>query len=163
LCASDGETAIRKCLEEQPDFLLVDVDLPMRDGYEVCERIRGESGIPQPKILLLCAPFEPVDAERARICGADDHLPKPFESQTLLERVRGLRTGAGVSPSTPSHPEEKGPFPPASSVVDPEPPNRVQAPEGSPTETEPATRIPPSLSPSDIDAIARRVVELIGP
>ena len=83
-----GQEALERLETLEPDLVLVDVVMPEPSGYEICERVKA-SEHPVP-VLLLAGTFEPFDEERARACGADGHLIKPFESTMLLDRVHAL-------------------------------------------------------------------------
>ena len=90
VCVSNGTQALRKIAELRPDVVLLDVIMPEKNGYEVCEEIKrnpATSGIP---VLLLTGTFEPFDKKRAEIAGAQGHLTKPFESQALIGKVEEL-------------------------------------------------------------------------
>src|SRR5207249_3293391 len=90
LCVSNGAQALKKITEVRPDIALLDVIMPERNGYEVCEQIKrnpSTSGIP---VLLLTGTFEPFDKKRADAAGANGHLTKPFESQVLVSKVEEL-------------------------------------------------------------------------
>jgi CheY-like chemotaxis protein len=83
-----GREALERLDTLQPDLVLADVVMPGPTGYELCERIKA-SNRPIP-VLLLAGTFEPFDPLRARECGADGHLVKPFESRALVQRVEAL-------------------------------------------------------------------------
>jgi len=90
LCVSNGAQALKKITEVRPDIALLDVIMPEKNGYEVCEQIKrnpATSGIP---VLLLTGTFEPFDKKRADAAGANGHLTKPFESQVLVSKVEEL-------------------------------------------------------------------------
>ncbi len=90
LCVGNGAQALRKVQEIKPHIVLLDVIMPEKNGYEVCELIKrnpATAGIP---VLLLTGTFEPFDKKRADLAGADGHLTKPFESQALVSRVEEL-------------------------------------------------------------------------
>ncbi len=90
VCVSNGTQALKKTQELQPDIILLDVIMPEKNGYEVCEQIKrnpATSGIP---VLLLTGTFEPFDKKRAEAIRADGHLTKPFESQSLVSKVEAL-------------------------------------------------------------------------
>lgn len=94
VCVSNGAQALRKIAEMRPDVALLDVIMPEKNGYEVCEEIKrnpSTSGIP---VLLLTGTFEPFDKKRAEIAGAQGHLTKPFESQALVGKVEELIAAA---------------------------------------------------------------------
>jgi CheY-like chemotaxis protein len=86
----NGNAAAEKAREIVPDIILADVVMPGKNGYEVCEEIRREPELKHIPLLLLTGAFEPFDEDKARSCGADDFISKPFESQQLLEKVRRL-------------------------------------------------------------------------
>jgi CheY-like chemotaxis protein len=90
ICVSNGAQALRRIPEVKPDVILLDVIMPEKNGYEVCEAIKRSpetSGIP---VLLLTGTFEPFDKKRAESSGAQGHLTKPFESQALVSKVEEL-------------------------------------------------------------------------
>jgi len=194
ICVSDGEAAIRRSRELKPEVLLLDVAMPARNGYEVCEWVRREAGIPQPRVLLLSSALEVYDERRAHACGADGHLAKPFESQALLQRVRSLiephapagsppvqplasdftfdpfPRAEGLSPSARPHQTRPERPPPASpSLKEPLPGGSSGSkPAGAPASEPAASHVAAAggsarLSPADIEAIVRRLVDLIGP
>ncbi len=90
MVAGDGETALQHCLAEPGRFdaIVLDIMLPGRDGFEVASALR-RSGDFVP-ILMLTARGRAEDILRGFESGADDYLPKPFELDILLARVRGL-------------------------------------------------------------------------
>jgi DNA-binding response OmpR family regulator len=88
--ARDGQEALTKALDLQPDVVLLDVLMPRIDGYTVCARLRADrrgAGIP---VILLTANFITADREVARRAGADDFVVKPFDPCELMARVRAL-------------------------------------------------------------------------
>ncbi|MEF9971122.1 MAG: response regulator transcription factor [Oscillospiraceae bacterium] len=92
LIASDGGTGVRLALGENPDFVLLDIMLPVLDGWQVCRKIRETSRIP---IIMLTAKGETYDKVNGLEMGADDYIVKPFEVKELLARVHAVlrRTG----------------------------------------------------------------------
>jgi CheY-like chemotaxis protein len=86
----NGKDAIDKALEIVPDVLLIDAVMPGMSGYEVCEVIRSTPSLTTKPILLLTGSFEPFDENKAKSCGADDFLAKPFESQQIVAKVKAL-------------------------------------------------------------------------
>jgi CheY-like chemotaxis protein len=94
-----GQEAMERLDRLEPDIVLADVVMPGPTGYEICERVKGSSR-PVP-VLLLAGTFEPFDPDRARACGADGHLVKPFESRTLVQRVEALLARGSLAAPTP--------------------------------------------------------------
>lgn len=86
----NGKAAVQKAQELQPDVLLIDALMPGMSGYEVCEAIRKDAVLATKPVLLLTGSFEPFDEDKARQCGADDHIVKPFESQQIVAKVQEL-------------------------------------------------------------------------
>lgn len=88
--ARDGEEALRVAESFRPDVLLLDVAMPLCDGFEVCRRIRGNPATAGVKILMLTAHGRPAQMERGLALGADAYITKPFSNKELVARVRGL-------------------------------------------------------------------------
>ncbi len=83
--AIDGNDALDKFAQVQPDLVLLDVMLPFLSGIQVCERIRETSGVP---IIMLTARTDTDDIVRGLEAGADDYVVKPFNPAELIARVR---------------------------------------------------------------------------
>jgi DNA-binding response OmpR family regulator len=89
--ARNGEQALDKALELLPDLVLLDVRMPVIDGFEVCARLRADPrGAAVPVILLTANIPVTGDHQRAREVGADDFVVKPFDPGDLMTRVRAL-------------------------------------------------------------------------
>jgi CheY-like chemotaxis protein len=86
----NGNAALDSARQTKPDVVLVDALMPGKTGYEVCEEIRRDPLLQNTPLLLLTGAFEPFDEEKARRCGADDYISKPFESQQLIDKVKQL-------------------------------------------------------------------------
>jgi DNA-binding response OmpR family regulator len=96
LIARDGLEALQQESTMQPDMIVLDVNLPTLDGWEVCRRIKARRDVP---IMLLTVRAERADLERSRDAGADDHLPKPFDIAEFLNHINQL-----VAPTPPPRP-----------------------------------------------------------
>lgn len=83
--AFDGEEALKKVYQYQPDLILLDVMLPKLDGFQVCRRIRESFNMP---IIMLTAKEEEVDKVLGFELGADDYITKPFGMRELIARVK---------------------------------------------------------------------------
>ncbi|SDW96176.1 two-component system, OmpR family, alkaline phosphatase synthesis response regulator PhoP [Marininema mesophilum] len=88
LVAADGEAALAKIKEDQPDLLILDLMLPKVDGLEVCKQVRAHSHhLP---ILMLTAKTEEFDKVLGLELGADDYMTKPFSPRELTARVKAI-------------------------------------------------------------------------
>lgn len=85
--AADGEKALCLTRSEQPDMLVLDVHLPLRDGLSVCREVRKQSQVP---ILILSSHREDYEKVVGFEAGADDYLGKPYHPPELLARVKAL-------------------------------------------------------------------------
>ena len=95
--AMDGEEGYRLVHAHRPDLIVLDLMLPKMDGYELCQKIRGE-GVTMP-VLMLTARGEEADRVRGLDLGADDYITKPFSVPELLARIRAILRRA--KPSAP--------------------------------------------------------------
>ena len=96
--APDGSEALKVFYSEQPDFVILDVQMPILDGWETLSRIREVSDVP---VLMLTARAEELDKVRGLRAGADDYLTKPFGRQELLARVSANLRRAGGREKAP--------------------------------------------------------------
>jgi CheY-like chemotaxis protein len=87
LTAADGGTGIRLAEREQPDLILMDLSLPVIDGWEATRRIKADPALRGIPIIALSAHAMSGDAEKARQCGCDDYLSKPLDDELLLEKL----------------------------------------------------------------------------
>ena len=85
LNAFDGEEALKIIFEEDPDLILLDIMMPIMDGYEVCKKVREKLNTP---IIMLTARAEEVDKVLGLELGADDYVTKPFGTRELMARVK---------------------------------------------------------------------------
>ncbi len=94
--AADGVEGIEAWEREQPDLVLLDVNLPRLDGYSVLRRIRSSSKTP---VIMLTVRSDDDDVVTGLDIGADDYIAKPFSPKTLLARIRAvLRRGSAALP-----------------------------------------------------------------
>ena len=98
LKATDGPGALRLFVAEAPDLLILDINMPGKSGFQVCEEVRRKSRVP---VIMLTVRGEEEDLVRALELGADDYLNKPFSPRTLLARVKALLRRAGMEASSP--------------------------------------------------------------
>jgi DNA-binding response OmpR family regulator len=94
--AFDGEAALQRWTEEQPDLIVLDVNLPKLDGFAVCQRLREQTDTP---ILLLTVRGEEDDIVYGLELGADDYITKPFSPRQLVARAQAVLRRAGKTPA----------------------------------------------------------------
>ena len=93
--AYDGEAALEQWQTEQPDLVVLDVNLPKIDGFSVCQRIRRQSDTP---ILLLTVRADEDDIVRGLNLGGDDYITKPFSPRQLVARAQAIMRRTGKTP-----------------------------------------------------------------
>lgn len=96
--AGDGLQALEVARAERPDLILLDVQLPHLNGFEVCRRLRQEPRLGKSKIVMLTAAGQAEDRARGRAAGADLYLTKPFSPLRLLTLVQSLLPEAPLWP-----------------------------------------------------------------
>ncbi|MEI6289164.1 MAG: response regulator transcription factor [Chloroflexota bacterium] len=95
--ASDGQKGLRAFFDQKPDIIILDVTMPVKDGWETLARIREMSQTP---VIILTARSEETEILRAFSLGADDYVSKPFSFAQLSARVRAVLTrGASSVPA----------------------------------------------------------------
>ena len=99
LTASDGPTALAVFRHDQPDLILLDLNLPKLDGLEVCRTIRRESNVP---VIMLTARVEETDRLIGLEIGADDYIVKPFSPREVVARVRTVLRRSTPAPEQPA-------------------------------------------------------------
>ena len=85
--ASDGGEGSEAARTQKPDLVLLDIMLPVKDGWQVCREIRADSRVP---IIMLTAKGETFDKVNGLEMGADDYITKPFEVKELLARIHAV-------------------------------------------------------------------------
>lgn len=85
ICAFDGQEAVSLAFSEQPDLMLLDLMLPIKDGMDVCREVRSRLNMP---IIMLTAKDTEIDKVLGLELGADDYVTKPFSTRELLARVK---------------------------------------------------------------------------
>jgi DNA-binding response OmpR family regulator len=90
LTAADGESGLKRALDEKPDLILLDIMMPKLDGYEVCKAIKSNAATKGTPVILLSAKGRNVDQKMGFDVGADDYITKPFSPRKLVERINQL-------------------------------------------------------------------------
>jgi two-component system, OmpR family, alkaline phosphatase synthesis response regulator PhoP len=91
--ARDGEDALQQMESFKPDLILLDVMMPVRNGYEVCQKIRENSAWDRVKIVMLSAKGRDLEVSKGLALGADAYVTKPFSTKELIAQVQGLLAG----------------------------------------------------------------------
>ncbi len=108
LSAGDGDAGLALARREGPALVILDINLPGMDGWEVCRALRRDSDVP---ILMLTARAEEMDRVVGLSIGADDYVVKPFSPRELVERVKAiLRRTAGRADPPAAAVLESGPI-----------------------------------------------------
>ena len=88
--ASDGEAGVSAALEQRPDLILMDIQLPKISGFEATRRLRAEAATRETPIIAITSFALSGDEQRAKEAGASAYLAKPFSPFALLGMIRGL-------------------------------------------------------------------------
>lgn len=87
LLANDGDEAIQRIRADQPDLVLLDVMMPKKTGFEVCQEVRAMESLQGTKILMLTAKGRDTDVAKGLALGADAYMTKPFATRELVQKV----------------------------------------------------------------------------
>ncbi len=90
LLARDGDEALAMVREHRPHLVLLDVMMPRKSGFEVCQAVRADEALAGVKILMLTAKGRDTDVAHGLGVGADGYMTKPFSTQELAARVRAM-------------------------------------------------------------------------
>jgi len=88
--ASDGEEALAAIAADPPDLILLDVNMPTKNGFEVCEAVRARNEWSHIRIIMLTAHGRDIEREKGLALGADDYLTKPFAILEVVSKVQEL-------------------------------------------------------------------------
>jgi len=98
--ATDGAGAIETANAEVPDVVILDVNLPKMDGFEVCKRLKSGDGTKHIPIVMMTAAYVSVeDADKGTELGADEYVIKPFLREVLIHNVERLLPGGSEDAS----------------------------------------------------------------
>jgi DNA-binding response OmpR family regulator len=100
-CVSNGDAAFEQISFERPDIVLADVNMPGKNGFELCSAVKNNPTSSRVPVLLLVGAFDSFDEEQARSAGADGWIVKPFDSQDLIDEVEGLLSRPAEAVSGP--------------------------------------------------------------
>jgi two-component system cell cycle response regulator DivK len=90
ITAGDGEQALKLVQQQRPDVILLDMNLPIKDGWTTCREIREDPAIANIPIIALTAHAMGADRDKALAAGCDDYATKPIDFPLLLEKINAL-------------------------------------------------------------------------
>jgi two-component system alkaline phosphatase synthesis response regulator PhoP len=90
ITANNGELAVEKARQEKPDLIVLDIMMPVLDGYETCRRLKKDSETKHIPIILLTAKGRDIDKTLGFEAGAVDYIVKPFSPNRLIERIEEI-------------------------------------------------------------------------
>lgn len=88
--AGDGDTALAKISQMQPDLVFLDIMLPRKNGYEVCAAVKNDPTLAATHVVMLSAKGQQIDRERGMLGGADEYMTKPFSPREIVEYVERI-------------------------------------------------------------------------
>jgi len=88
--AANGDEALTQVAEFAPDLVLLDVMLPRRNGFEVCQQLRSDPRWQHLKVVMLTAKGRDIEMQKGLALGADAYITKPFSTKDLVARVKQL-------------------------------------------------------------------------
>ncbi len=88
--AADGEDALEQIKHAIPDLVLLDINIPKGNGYEVCQAIRANPDCKEVRVVMLTAKGRDIEREKGLAVGADDYITKPFSTQEVVDLVHRL-------------------------------------------------------------------------
>jgi two-component system cell cycle response regulator DivK len=86
--AKDGEAGVKTAMAERPDLILMDIQLPLLDGYEATRRIKADPALTATPIIVVTSYALSGDDIKARDAGCNAYVPKPFSPRQLLAKIR---------------------------------------------------------------------------
>src|SRR5579862_3147767 len=127
---TDGDAAVLRLADVDPDLILADVFLPGKSGFDLCRHVKGDPSLRHVRVVLTAGLLEPFDEAEAARAGCDAILKKPFEASKVMETIhplvkeaqlaRGLFAEALASAALSPTPEPTHPAPAAVPEIDPE-------------------------------------------
>jgi two-component system cell cycle response regulator DivK len=88
--ATDGQAGVATALFERPDLILMDIQMPVMDGYEATRQIKADASLKETPIIAVSSFAMKGDEEKARASGCDSYVTKPYSPMQLLRLIRGF-------------------------------------------------------------------------
>jgi len=105
---NNGREALSAISQFKPDVVLADIEMPVMNGYQLCEKIKTNQDTKDIPVILLAGAFEPLDEEVAKNVMADDHIIKPFESLELINKINLVLVTKELAEEVPAVAEDVG-------------------------------------------------------
>jgi DNA-binding response OmpR family regulator len=86
--AHDGDEALEVAGRIRPDVILLDINMPRKDGFEVCRILREQAEMARTKVIMLTAKGQTLERKKGLEVGADEYVTKPFSAEDLLQKIR---------------------------------------------------------------------------
>ncbi len=90
IVANDGDEAVQRIRSDHPDLVLLDVMMPKKSGFEVCQEVKADPALAGVRILMLTAKGRDTEVAKGLALGADAYMTKPFSTKELVEKVRSM-------------------------------------------------------------------------
>jgi two-component system, OmpR family, alkaline phosphatase synthesis response regulator PhoP len=90
ITATNGEEALESIRQEQPNLVFLDVMMPKKNGFDVCNTVKNELGLKNVHVVLLTAKGQEFDRQRGQEVGADMYMTKPFDPDALVAKARSV-------------------------------------------------------------------------
>ncbi|MBS1823890.1 MAG: response regulator [Acidobacteria bacterium] len=97
ISVTDGETAMVRLEDVNPDVIVADAFLPKRSGFDICRDVKGNPKFRHVRVVLTAGVLEPLDEEEASQAGSDALLKKPFEASVVMDTIRPLAEAARLA------------------------------------------------------------------
>jgi CheY-like chemotaxis protein len=133
LSVDNGEAAVAKAGELVPDVVFADASMSGVDGYEVARRIKSSPQLAKVAVIVMASQHTPYDDGKGRAAGVDDHIPKPFDTQSVIDKLAQVlaRPRAMLASAGGEAPRPAPPAPRPAAVGAPPPPAPAPAPARS--------------------------------
>jgi CheY-like chemotaxis protein len=142
---TDGETALLRLADVDPDVIIADVFLPGLSGMEMCRHVKSNPNHQHVKIVLTAGLLETFDEAEATAAGADAIIKKPFEASVVLETIKPLADGARADRRAKLHIQQNAVAKPAEEPL-PVPVQQLSEPQSAPAEPPPVEPPPVAVS-----------------
>jgi CheY-like chemotaxis protein len=102
ITANNGLEALEQARARKPDLILMDIQMPVMDGYEATRQLKADADLQSVPVVALTAYAMPHERERALAAGCIGQIEKPIDTRSFITQLRGFLAGAGATPGEPS-------------------------------------------------------------